>query len=155
MASLISDSNEMSEDDAREWIDNLKTEISDLDNTVCQLAVSRDGEILKEVSEHIQNALVLKSPICDPSDYQITISCKGTKAKYWNIEISGKTDEAFNHSNLLQLQIESKSLTENCSIQNLINRGKAIIACTNKEIYPVKAKINEELIVRVQVIGKT
>ena len=156
MASLIRDSTEMSEEDVREWMNNLKTEISDLDmdKPVFQLAVSRDETIMKTVSDQIEDALLLKSSTCDPSDYQIKIISKGSRAKYWNIQISGKSDESFKHSNLLRLKTESKSSAENCSLQNLLLGGKAILVSQNELYYPVKAMIQEELMVSVKVMGK-
>ena len=126
MAFFSNDSIEITEEEASEWMKHLKKDVSDLENLrpVYPLDVSFDFARMKEGFEQISNALHLKSPICDPSDYFLTTGVKGTKC--WNIEIDGNSETAFNRAkaNLLHVRIEGITVMEDCSLQSLISSGK-------------------------------
>ena len=156
MAFFSNDSIEITEEDASEWMKHLKKDVSDLEDLrpVYPLDVSFDFARMKEGFEQISNALHLKSPICDPSDYFLTTGVKGTKC--WNIEIDGNSETAFNRAkaNLLHVRIEGITVMEDCSLQSLISSGKAILVSPTKVVYPMKFIKNSEVTISVLVLGR-
>ena len=135
---------------------HLKKDVSDLENLspAYHLDVSFDFARMRGGFEQISNALNLKSPICDPSDYLLKTGVKGTKCL--NIEIDGNSETAFNRvkANLLHVRIEGITVMEDCSLQSLISRGKAILVSPTKVVYPLKFTKNSEVTVSVLVLGR-
>ena len=145
----------MTEEDGRKWIDSLKRELNELESStpVFQLDVSVDEKLMKAGCDQIQKSFFLKSEHCNPSDYKLVVSSRGSKNVYLNIHILG-SGEAYHQSNYnqLQLKLESSTLTEITSVQDLILNEKAVK--TNNVFYPVRSVINGETVVSVTVMGK-
>ena len=152
---LLSGPSELTEEDGRKWIDSLKRELNELESStpVFQLDVSVDEKLMKAGCDQIQKSFFLKSEHCNPSDYKLVVSSRGSKNVYLNIHILG-SGEAYHQSNYnqLQLKLESSTLTEITSVQDLILNEKAVK--TNNVFYPVRSVINGETVVSVTVMGK-
>ena len=152
---LLSGPSELTEEDGRKWIDSLKRELNELESStpVFQLDVSVDEKLMKAGCDQVQKSFFLKSEHCNPSDYKLVVSSRGSKNVYLNIHILG-SGEAYHQSNYnqLQLKLESSTLTEITSVQDLILNEKAVK--TNNVFYPVRSVINGETVVSVTVMGK-
>ena len=152
---LLSGPSELTEEDGRKWIDSLKRELNEIESStpVFQLDVSVDEKLMKAGCDQIQKSFFLKSEHCNPSDYKLVVSSRGSKNVYLNIHILG-SGEAYHQSNYnqLQLKLESSTLTEITSVQDLILNEKAVK--TNNVFYPVRSVINGETVVSVTVMGK-
>ena len=137
---------------------DLRREVADLDTdkNVFPLKVSLDVPLMKEISGQIKCASQLMALNCDPSEYEIVVTLKGNKVRYWNIELSGKSDEPFlgSKSVFLQLDVRSKSVKETSSLRNLIHQGKAVLEGSKQLCYPVKAVFCEKMVVSVKVLGQ-
>ena len=152
---LLSGPSELTEEDGRKWIDSLKRELNEIESStpVFQLDVSVDEKLMKAGCDQVQKSFFLKSEHCNPSDYKLVVSSRGSKNVYLNIHILG-SGEAYHQSNYnqLQLKLESSTLTEITSVQDLILNEKAVK--TNNVFYPVRSVINGETVVSVTVMGK-
>lgn len=155
MKDLKDDKSELCEEDFKDWLRRIKTEISDIveENPCFQLGISTDSSIMQEASNQLCDVLSVKSTLCDPNNYEIKSSPKG---EYCNILISGLKDDPFKHAktSLLEVTIESKNHKETCTIRHLINEGKALRLGSNEIAYPVKVKNNLEFKVSVKVLRK-
>ena len=152
---ILSGPSELTEEDCRRWIDSLKGELNELESStpVIQLDVSVDEKLMKAGCDQVQKSFFVKSEHCNPSDYKLVVSSRGSKNVYLNIHILG-SGEAYHHSNYnqLQLKLESSTLTEITSVQDLILSEKAVKP--NNVFYPVRSVINGETVVSVTVMGK-
>ena len=152
---ILSGPSELTEEDCRRWIDSLKGELNELESStpVIQLHVSVDEKLMKAGCDQIQKSFFVKSEHCNPSDYKLVVSSRGSKNVYLNIHILG-SGEAYHQSNYnqLQLKLESSTLTEITSVQDLILSEKAVKP--NNVFYPVRSVINGETVVSVTVMGK-
>ena len=152
---LLSGPSELTEEDGRRWIDSLKRELNELESStpVIQLDVSVDEKLMKAGCDQVQKSFFVKSEHCNPSDYKLVVSSRGSKNVYLNIHILA-SGEAYHQSNYnqLQLKLESSTLTEITSVQDLILSEKTVKP--NNVFYPVRSVINGETVVSVTVMGK-
>ena len=117
----------------------MKRELSKLEEStpVIQLVVSVDEKLLKAGCDEVQASFSRKSE------------------HYLNIHTLGSS-EAFHKSNCnqLELKVESSTLTEINSVQDLLISERAIAVKSNQVFYPVRSVPNGEMEVSVTVMGK-
>ena len=135
----------------------MKRELSKLEEStpVIQLVVSVDEKLLKAGCDEVQASFSRKSEHCNPSDFKLVVSSHGSKNVYLNIHPLGSS-EAFHksNSNQLELKVESSTLTEINSVQDLLISERAIAVKSNQVFYPVRSVPNGEMEVSVTVMGK-